>query len=194
MKILITGGGGKLANEIKRVKTTHDITYADKSQLNLSYFTHRRQINNFCKNKYFDIVIGNANKYQAENVEEGTFNFEGPEVTLGHSYLITKLEKKPKFYINFTTTLSMIDEYYFYRAVKTFNEDYFYRFFKSKYPNIKYFNIHPGHIDDENNRISASKLLFKFIDNIESYDLLNYDFDHHLNLIREHEGKTLSWK
>ena len=194
MKILITGANGKLANEIKKVNTTHEITYADKSQLNLSYFTHRRQIKDFCKNKYFDIIVGNANKYQAVNVEEGTFNLEGPEITLGHSYLITQLVKKPKFYINFTTTLSMIDQYYFYRAVKTFNEDYLYRFFKSEYPNIKYFNIHPGHIDDEKNRISASKLLIKFIDNIESYYLLNYNMDHDFNLINEHEGKTLSWK
>jgi len=194
MKILITGGNGKLANEIKKVKTTHDIIFADKDLLNLSYFTNTKGIETFCKDKYFDVIVGNANKYQGVKVEDGMFNLDGPEVTLGHSYLITKLEVKPKYYINFTTTLSMLDEYYFYRAVKTFNEDYLYRFFKSEYPNIKYFNIHPGHIDDEKNRISASKLLINFIDNIENFNLLNYNMDHDFNIINEHEGKTLSWK
>ena len=189
MKILITGGEGKLANQLKKIDSNHSIYFANKKTLNL---TNYNNIESFSKGKYFDLIIGNATKHSG-GIPPDYSSVEAFKITLGHSYLVYSLYKKPKYFINLTTNLNVIDEYFFYRAIKTFNEDYYYRFFKIRYPDIKYFNIHPGHIDDKQNRISASNLIYSSIDNIDSYSFLNYDFNHFDNTIEKHENKTLRW-
>ena len=194
MDILVTGGEGKFIKEVKKVNSTFNFYFASKTQLNLDYSNNKQNIRDFCNNKKFDIIIANASKYQGINVEEGTFNTEGISITLGHSYLIKCLNTAPKYFINLTTSLNYLDENYFYRAQKTFNEDYYYRFFKSQYPDVKFYNIHPGHIDNIDNWKSAAKLLIDFLKDIDSYKLLNYDFNHKDSIITKHENKTLRWE
>jgi len=194
MDILVTGGEGKLIRELKKISSTYNFYYASKKQLNLDYSNNAQNIRDFCNNKKFDTIIANACKYQGTEVEKGMFSTEGMSITLGHSHLVKCLSIPPKYFINFTTSLHYIDEYYFYRAQKTFNEDYYYRFFKSQYPDVKFYNIHPGHIDNTDNRKSAANLLIDFLKDIDSYELLNYDFNHKDSIITKHENKTLKWE
>lgn len=197
MKILFTGGNGNFANEIKKLPTQHEFLFTSKEMLSLHYPDFRIQIDSFCNNNtYFDVVVGAANKYQGLDIANDKFDTDGINIALGHSYLIEKLKNKPKYYINFTTSLNYVDSHYYYRSTKTFIEDYFYRFFTHRYPQIKFFNIQPGHISDENNRKVSSKLFMQFLDNIENYKSINYDFctNEPIRITDEFKNKTLKWE
>ena len=41
-KILVTGGNGRFANELQKIKTTHDFIYRNKNQLNILSLKHKK--------------------------------------------------------------------------------------------------------------------------------------------------------
>lgn len=183
MKILITGGNGNLVTEFKKIPSNHHIIYASKQILDVAYF---ESIENFVDTYgSFDLVIGNAYIYQPPEMPIDNKIFD---MTYGHAKLAKLVEAK--HFINFTTPLIGFDKHYPYRSVKTFIEDYYYRFFKWEMPELIFHNIHPGHLDDKVWLPKAALLLNQYINNIGNYHKINYTFDNK-NLIKEDENKTL---
>jgi len=183
MKILITGSDGNLINEFKKTQSEHDIFYASKIVLDVSNFDNIRKFVD--THTSFDLVIGSAYIYQTTTLPVETKIFD---ITSGHAELARSL--KAKHFINFTTALVGFDEHFPYRAVKTYIEDFYYRFFKWEMPETTFHNIYPGHLDDKQWLVKAALLLHRYIDTIDNYHEINYAFDDN-NTITKDENKTL---
>lgn len=183
MKILITGGNGNLITQFKKIPTNHYVFYAPKQVLDVANYKSIEQFSD--RYGSFDVVIGNAYIYQGTELPINTKIFD---MTCGHAKLTKSV--KAKHFINFTTSLLGFDEHYQYRSVKTFIEDFYYRFFKWEMPELRFHNIKPGHLDDKQWLPKAATLLHQYINNIHNYHEINYTFDDK-NLIKKDENKTL---
>lgn len=173
MKVLYTGGNGKLANQLKTLKTTLDIHYPSKAECNLLSIDSIQTYTN--KNSQFDIVITGANQFPGgiEYVNCASF-----DIPAKHLVLIEKLKKKPKYFINLTTGLAQVDEYYLYRAQKGYAEDLYVRYFGYDHNKETHFiNFFPGHIDSEILRNTIALKFLEMLENIETYKKNQYIFE-----------------
>ena len=178
-KVLYTGGNGKLANQLKTVKTSLDISYPSKAECNLLSIDSIQAYTN--KNSEFDIVITGANQFPGI-IEH--FNCESFNLPAKHLVLIEKLKTKPKYFINLTSALHQTyakkndEEHYLYRAQKGYAEDLYVRYFRLKHNKETHFiNLYPGHIDDEILRNTIAIKFVEMLENIESYKENQYIFE-----------------
>lgn len=179
MKILFTGGDGQLAKEFKKQKGSLDIHFASKSECDIS---DEKSIINFTKvHNYFDIIIAGAIIYPGglDKVNLNSFL-----TGINHIFLVNNLIKPPKYFIHFTTSVKLVDEYSLYRAQKVFTEDLLERYFEYENKGIKFLNIMPNHVSDESIKVQATSLIMELLTNIEKYTNTNYVVDTVQNTIR----------
>jgi len=177
MKILYTGGNGQLATQLKELVTDseHEFYFPEKNECNL---LRRLVLEDYAlEHKYFDVIITGANIFPGRI--EG-YNLSSFLIGINHIYLLEQLESYPKHFINLTTGLKHDDEHFLYRAQKTYQDDLFQRYFNFKKEGVNYINFMPHHLDDPEVRKMTATLFLDMLDNIESYDKINYvcDIDH----------------
>lgn len=172
MKVLYTGGNGKLANQLKTLETSLDIYYPSKEECNLLSINSIQEYTK--KNSEFDIVITGANQFPGDIEYVNCASFDIPAK---HLVLIERLKRKPKYFINLTTGLQQTDEHYLYRAQKGFAEDLFIRYFGYTHNKETHFiNFYPGHIDSETLRIIIATKFIEMLENIDNFKENQYIF------------------
>jgi len=170
MKVLYTGGNGKYAQELKTVPTNLDIRFPTRQECDL---TDQASIVGYCrKEKYFDIVVTGANQFPGDCTG---LNLNSFIINSNHIYLVEQLESRPKYFINLTTGMTLIDEHYMYRAQKIFAEHvakFYFRFGENTV--TRFINFHPHHVDDPKIRKISSLGFMKILENIEEYNEVDY--------------------
>lgn len=172
MKILYTGGDGKYAKELKTVETDLNISFPSRQECDL--LSHENLKTFATSNKYYDIIITGANQFP-NNID--SFNVNSFTIPVNHLYLLEKLNRPPKWFINLTTGLNNFDKHFLYRAQKTFCEDLYTRYFKHKNIETHFINFHPHHVDDGYIRTRSAKAFIGMLENIKKYKSGDYIVD-----------------
>lgn len=176
MKVLFTGGNGQLAKELSNISSSVDFDFIPREELNL---IDRESITRFVENTncIYDAIVCGAYRYPAEAIENDQ-NLDYIKIPINHLWLYEKLGKKAKCFIHFTTGVHHPDKYILYRAAKGFSNSLSSKYFDlDENRHTKYFNIHPGHLDDDNIRNKSAHALIHILKNVEEYKFKDYFLD-----------------
>lgn len=180
MKILITGGEGKLAKKFKKVYGENCLN-PSKSELNLLDVSSI--INYYNNNKDIDGILLNATLYPSsfyqfddyfnEDVINGFIN-SFKLVAIGNQQLINLYKDKIKFVINVSSGATYkkrpYGDHFGYKLVKTISNFVIEEYSVNKnnlYDTIKLITVNPSHMETGEQYESQATLLFDIIKNID---------------------------
>lgn len=187
MKILVTGGTGKMA---RHIKSTQDLEFLLPSKRELNVGDYNSVQKYLKENKDIEGIVLNAVQY-LPNIGPGgninTDNFtleeytkvkeasiEGLKVNLLPSLqFIYTLKDQLKFIILLSTGLDPILEnnYVLYRNSKASIQDLLIRVANlDKHKELKIISLHPGHMHDEYTFTQSAKQVVKFIENLDKME------------------------
>lgn len=176
MKVLVTGGKGRLASRLVST-TTVEFVKPSREELNLESFD---SIDKFLSLHNIDGLVLNAFQYlpgevTIENIRNINQEFiKATQVNLlGTLYLYLKLKDKLKFLIFLSTGLDPKREinHIYYRNNKAFVSDLLERI-SYKDNNVKTVFLHPGHMHDDYTFNQSALQLTKVIEKIDSFENL----------------------
>jgi hypothetical protein len=179
MKILITGGDGKLAKKFKKVYGENCLN-PSKSELNL--LDKSSIINYYNNNKNIDGILLNATLYPSNFYEFDEFFNEHvindfinsfKLVAIGNQQLINLYKDKVKFIINISSGATYkkrpYGDHFGYKLVKTISNFVIEEYSVNKnnlYDNIKLITFNPSHMETGEQYESQATLLLDIIKNI----------------------------
>lgn len=186
MKVLVTGGEGRLA---QKLKSDSGIEYLlpPKSKLDLQNYS---SIDTYLqRNKNIEGIILNAIKYvpdfnntvaEESNFSKSEYNklrdqsIEGLEINLlPIVQFMATLKNQLKFVILLTTGLNvkLDNNHILYRNSKNAMQDLIYRIIHTEgYESIKAISLHPGHMHDEYTYSTTAKQITAVLKNIHKLE------------------------
>lgn len=180
MKILITGGEGKLAKKFKKVYGENCLN-PSKSELNLldassiiDYYNNNKDINGILLNAtLYPSSFYQFDDYFNEDVISGFIN-SFKLVAIGNQQLINLYKDKIKFVINVSSGATYkkrpYGDHFGYKLVKTISNFVIEEYSVNKnnlYDNIKLITVNPSHMETGEQYESQANLLFDIIKNID---------------------------
>ena len=176
MKVLITGGTGRMAKHIQSTPTTV-LETPSKGNLDLSSYD---SIDKYLINRSFDGLVLNAYQYLPGEVTLDNFRhvdnqfLKSTQVNLlGTLYLLLKLKQSLKFVVFMSTGLDpkIEKQHIFYRNSKAQISDLLERItYVGDSPKVIF--LHPGHMHDEYTYTQSAKQVVKLIEKIDELDNL----------------------
>lgn len=176
MKVLVTGGSGRMARHIQS-NSKIELKAPSRDDLDLSSYD---SIDNYLINRSFDGIVLNAYQYLPGEVTLDNFKqvdnqfFKSTQVNLlGTLYLMLKLKQSLKFVIFMSTGLDpkIEKQHIFYRNSKAQISDLLERMAYVD-SNIKVVFLHPGHMHDEHTYSQSAKQVVKLIEKVDELDNL----------------------
>lgn len=180
MKLLITGGEGKLAKKFKKVYGENCLN-PSKSELNLldassiiDYYNNNKDINGILLNAtLYPSSFYQFDDYFNEDVISGFIN-SFKLVAIGNQQLINLYKDKIKFVINVSSGATYkkrpYGDHFGYKLVKTISNFVIEEYSVNKnnlYDNIKLITVNPSHMETGEQYESQANLLFDIIKNID---------------------------
>lgn len=180
MKLLITGGNGKLAKKFKEIYGDN-VLNPSKSELNL--LNTNSILNYYNNNKDIDGILLNATTYPSNfynfddyfnenNINDFINGFK--LVAIGNQQLINLYKQNIKFVVNISSGATYkkrpYGDHFGYKLVKTISNFVIEEYSVNKnkiYDNIKLIIFNPSHMETIEQYESQAKLLFDITQNID---------------------------
>ncbi len=180
MKLLITGGNGKLAKKFKEI---YGDVVLNPSKTELNLLDTNSIINYYNNNKDIDGILLNATRYPSN-----FYNFDDyfnqniiddfiesfKLVAIGNQQLINLYKDNIKFAINISSGATYkkrpYGDHFGYKLVKTISNFVIEEYSVNKnkiYDNLKLIIFNPSHMETEEQYESQAKLLFDITQNID---------------------------